>query len=131
MLEVRFRGDPPRLAPIDLPVRKILVTTGLPPVQWQKVEALGLSSWIEAVHIDDVQAAPRRGKRAVFAAILESAGVAPERVVVVGDRLESEIAAGAELGLRTVHIARWGCTADCPGHALPRGSQGARGRSLV
>lgn len=104
----------------DLPQRKILVTTGVPAVQLQKVEALGLGAWMDAVHVDDALAVPRRGKRAVFAAILEEEGFLAGEVVVVGDNLESEIAAGAALGLRTVHVARWGCSPECPAtHCMP------------
>lgn len=99
---------------VGLPQRKILVTTGIPAVQLQKVRALGLPAWIDGVHVDDAMAVPRRGKRAVFAAILEQERLAPGSVVVVGDNLESEIAAGAGLGLRTVHIARLGCSSSCP-----------------
>ncbi|MDP2957015.1 MAG: HAD family hydrolase [Longimicrobiales bacterium] len=107
-------------AVVQLPQRKILVTTGIPAVQLQKVQALGLRGWIAEVHIDDVMAVPRRGKRAVFEAILEQERLGPEGVVVVGDRLESEIAAGAALNLRTVHIARRGCSSGCPAtHCLP------------
>lgn len=111
---------PDVVAVVRLPQRKILVTTGIPAVQLQKVQALGLRGWIAEVHIDDVMAVPRRGKRAVFEAILEQERLAPEVVVVVGDRLESEIAAGAALSLRTVHIARRGCSSGCPAtHCLP------------
>lgn len=105
---------------IRLPQRKILVTTGVPAVQLQKVGALGLRAWIDDVHIDDALAVPRRGKRAVFEAILQADGIDPAGVLVVGDRLESEIAAGTALGLRTAHIARNGCSPACPAtHCLP------------
>ncbi len=103
-----------------LPQRKILVTTGVPAVQLQKVAALGLGAWMDAVHVDDALAVPRRGKRAVFAGILEEEGLSAGEVVVVGDNLESEIAAGAALGMRTVHVARWGCSPACPAtHCMP------------
>jgi FMN phosphatase YigB (HAD superfamily) len=105
---------------VELPLRKILVTTGVPAVQRQKVASTGLTAWVDEVHIDDVTVVPRRGKRALFAAILEQGLLGPDAVVVVGDRLESEIAAGAALGLRTAHIARRGCSPDCPAtHCLP------------
>jgi len=99
---------------VRLPQRKILVTTGVPAVQHQKIAALGLKSWLDAVHVDDALAVPRRGKKAVFAAILADGGFDAAEVVVVGDNLESEIAAGAALGIRTVHVARWGCAPGCP-----------------
>lgn len=105
---------------IRLPQRKILVTTGVPSVQLQKVAALRLDDWLDRVHIDDALAVPRRGKLAVFRAILAEERLAREQAVVVGDNLEFEIAAGAELGMRTVHIARWGCSPDCPAtHCMP------------
>ncbi len=99
---------------IHLSQRKILVTTGVRSVQAQKIDALGLRAWLEAVYVDDALAVPRRGKKALFRAILDERCLAPEEVVVVGDSLESEVAAGAELGMRTVHVARWGCTPQCP-----------------
>lgn len=78
---------------VRLPLRKILVTTGIPAVRLQKVAALGLNAWLDAVHVDDALAVPRRGKPAVFAAIL---------------------------GMRTVHVARWGCSSECPAtHCMP------------
>jgi FMN phosphatase YigB (HAD superfamily) len=105
---------------IPLPQKKILVTTGVPSVQLQKVAALGLDGWLDAVHVDDALAVPRRGKRAMFQAILTEERLAPDQTVVVGDNLESEIAAGAALGMRTVHVARWGCSPDCPAtHCMP------------
>lgn len=105
---------------VRLPQRKILVTTGVPAVQLQKVGALGLRAWIDDVHIDDALAVPRRGKRAVFEDILQADRIDPAEVLVVGDRLESEIAAGTALALRTAHIARNGCSPACPAtHCLP------------
>lgn len=101
-------------AVVALPQRKILVTTGVPPVQLQKVRALGFGAWLDGVWIDDALAVPRKGKEAVFREVLAEEGLAPGAVVVVGDRLESEIAAGATLKLRTVHIARTGCSPECP-----------------
>jgi putative hydrolase of the HAD superfamily len=99
---------------VRLPQRKILVTTGVPAVQLQKIAALGIGAWLDAVHVDDALAEPRRGKKAVFGAILKQEGLSAEEVVVVGDNLDSEIAAGAQLGMRTVHVARWGCAPGCP-----------------
>jgi len=105
---------------IRLPQRKILVTTGVPAVQLQKVAALGLGTWLDAVIVDDALAVPRLGKKAVFRSILEQEHLSPGEVVVVGDNLESEIAAGAALGMRTVHVARWGCSPECPAtHCMP------------
>jgi FMN phosphatase YigB (HAD superfamily) len=105
---------------IHLSQRKILVTTGVPSVQLQKIAALGLGAWLEAVHVDDALAAPRRGKQALFQAILDDERLSPGEVVVVGDSLPSEIAAGVALGMRTVHVARWGCTTGCPAtHCMP------------
>ena len=99
---------------VRLPQRKILVTTGVSAVQFQKIASLGIGAWLDAVHVDDALAVPRLGKKAVFRAILAEEGLPAEEVVVVGDNLESEIAAGAALGMRTVHVARWGCSPGCP-----------------
>ncbi len=99
---------------VRLPQRKILVTTGVPSVQSQKIAALGIGAWLHAVYVDDALAQPRRGKKAMFQDILTQEGLSAEEVVVVGDNLDSEIAAGAQLGMRTVHVARWGCSPECP-----------------
>lgn len=105
---------------VVLPQKKFLVTSGVPVVQMQKVRALGLDAWLDGIHVDDALAVPRRGKRSLFAEILERERLDPDAVAVVGDNLESEIEAGAALGLTTVHVARWGCSTDCPAtHCMP------------
>ncbi len=105
---------------VRLPPTKLLVTSGVPAMQLRKIRALDIEAWIHAVHVDDALAVPRKGKRAVFASILDQERVPPESVVVVGDSLESEIAAGVALGLRTVHVARRGCSPHCPAtHCMP------------
>ena len=101
-------------AVVALPQKKFLETSGVPTVQIRKVRSLGLDAWLDGIHVDDALAVPRPGKRAIFAGILEQQCLAPHDVAVVGDSLESEIAAGSALGLRTVHIARRGCSPDCP-----------------
>lgn len=73
----------------------------------------GLEAWIEAVRVDDVSARPRRGKRAVMEEALAEAGLAPAEVLVVGDLVEGEIAAGLALGAGTLHVARSSCP-GCP-----------------
>lgn len=105
---------------VGLPCRKVLVTTGVAGMQWQKIEATGIRAWLDGVHIDDVLAVPRVGKKGVFEVVLREYGGDPEGAVVVGDRLDSEIAAGNALGLRTIHVARNGCGPDCTAtHCVP------------
>lgn len=105
---------------VELPPRKVVVTTGIPAVQRQKFRSLGLHAWIDGLVVDDVMTVPRQGKRAAFAAVLDQEGIAPEHAMVVGDRLDSEIEAGAALRMRTVHVARSGCPGDCPAtHCMP------------
>ncbi len=98
---------------VKLPHLKILVTTGIPGIQQRKVRALGFESWLHAMYVDDVAAQTRRGKKALFELALATESLSPDKTLVVGDRLDSEIAAGLALGLRTVHVARAGCSGHC------------------
>lgn len=81
----------------------VLVTSGVPRTQKQKVDGLGLHFLHEIVYVD-VGGADL--KYQAFAQQLEKRGLKPHEAVVVGDRPDSEIMAGAQLGTFTVRIAR-------------------------
>jgi putative hydrolase of the HAD superfamily len=89
-------------------VKLLLVTSGFRTLQESKIEALGLRSRFDAVHVDAIDEADRKGKDGIFRDILERYGFEPERVLVVGDNPESEIEAGNRLGMATVQILRPG-----------------------
>ncbi|MEQ8331292.1 MAG: hypothetical protein RH859_12610 [Longimicrobiales bacterium] len=99
------------LEAVDTP--KVLVTTGVAAIQTQKVAACGILEWIDEVHVLDGTIPTSRSKRTAFANILDRHGGNPDSFLVVGDRAESEIAAGRSLGFATYHVAREGLAHAC------------------
>jgi FMN phosphatase YigB (HAD superfamily) len=91
-----------------LPVKLFLVTSGFRKLQDSKIDALGLKSNFEALYVDAIDEADRKGKEGLFREILDRYGLAPAGVLVVGDNPESEIEAGNRLGMPTVQILRPG-----------------------
>jgi FMN phosphatase YigB (HAD superfamily) len=87
-------------------VRSFVVSFGEPRVQHAKVQALGLEGhpMIERIFFADRD--KLLTKEAAFRQIQHEAGVPAEQVLIVGDRLMSEIRAGNELGMHTVRIRR-------------------------
>lgn len=92
----------------DLPVRRFLVTSGFRRLQESKIRALRLEGRFEEIRIDALDDPVRKGKRGIFAELLEAHGLEPGEVRVVGDNPDSEIAAGNSLGIPTVQILRPG-----------------------
>lgn len=98
----------------DLPVLKALgvptylVTSGFQRLQESKIRALGIRPWFTGVVIDAVDVPPHRGKKKIFEDILREGGYAAREVAAVGDNPLSELAAGRELGMRTVQTLRPG-----------------------
>lgn len=82
--------------------RKMLVTTGLKELQLAKVNALGIASDFEAIHIDDPRLQPRKHKIDIFQQILTETKKAPSDIWVVGDNPNSEIKAANALGMNTI-----------------------------
>ena len=82
--------------------RKILVTTGLRELQLAKVNALGITSDFEAIHIDDPRLNPRRHKIDIFQQILHETQKVPSEIWVIGDNPNSEIEAAKALGMHTI-----------------------------
>lgn len=96
-----------RLLP-SVPGEKFLVTSGFRRLQESKISALGIASEFREVHIDAIDKPDRMGKKRLFQDIVARHGFDTGKVFVVGDNPESEIAAGNELGFRTVQILRPG-----------------------
>lgn len=114
---LRGYGDLHVLA--GLPARLFLVTSGFRRLQESKIRALGIAHRFAAVHIDAIDEPGRKGKERIFAEILASDGLRPREVLVVGDRADSEIAAGNRLGIATVQILRPGVPrTDTAGHHI-------------
>ncbi len=72
--------------------RKFLVTYGDEKRQRRKIEVLGLEQYFDKIIIT------QGDKKEIFENILEEEGLKPQDVLVIGDREESEIKAGRELG---------------------------------
>jgi len=83
-----------------IPLKKFLVTTGFPNLQWSKVKELGIEADFDEIHIVDPEQSTQT-KKDVFSALLLKYGYKPEDVLVIGDDPESEIKAAAELGIDT------------------------------
>ena len=103
---MRGYGDLEELGRLD--VKRFLVTSGFRGLQESKIRALGVDRWMEESHVDAIDEGDRRFKRGWFEDIVERHGLRPEDVAVVGDSAASELAAGRELGMRTIQILRPG-----------------------
>lgn len=85
-----------------IPLRKILVTTGLRELQLAKITALGIESHFESIYIDDPRDEPRQHKVDIFRQILNDTRFLAENVWVIGDNPDSEIKAGKTLNMKTI-----------------------------
>ncbi len=106
-----------------LQVKKFLVTSGFRRLQESKIRALGLDRWMDKCHVDAIDESDRRFKRGWFEDIVARHGLRADEVAVVGDSPASELAAGRELGMRTVQILRKDVerTADVDAHVRDLG----------
>jgi FMN phosphatase YigB (HAD superfamily) len=80
----------------------VLLTSGHPATQRRKIEALG---FVEA--FDDVVLDPsvgRPGKEEALRRWLEASGLPAAAVLVVGDRVDGEIAAAVRLGMKALRV---------------------------
>ncbi|WP_052573897.1 HAD family hydrolase [Haloferula sp. BvORR071] len=93
----------------DLPAARFLVTTGFRRLQASKIAALGIAPLFTEIHIDAIDEPQHRlGKAGLMQQILTDHQLAPAEVLVIGDSAHSEIAAGNQLGIRTVQTLRPG-----------------------
>jgi len=91
----------------DLPVIKILVTTGYKRFQETKIEKLGIANLFDEVIIDALDyREKRKGKRRIFEELLVKNGWSKDEVLVVGDNPRSELGAAKSLGIKTVQTLR-------------------------
>jgi FMN phosphatase YigB (HAD superfamily) len=92
----------------EIDALRFLVTSGFRRLQESKIRALGIHHLFDEVWIDAIDDSNRKGKRQLFSDILEKYRLTPAQVLVVGDNPDSEIAAGNQLGIKTVQILRPG-----------------------
>ncbi len=118
---MRGYGDLEELSRLN--VKKFLVTSGFRRLQESKIRALGLNRWMDECHVDAIDESDRRFKRGWFEDIVGRYGLRTDEVAVVGDSPASELAAGRELGMRTVQILRKGVerTANVDAHVRTLG----------
>jgi FMN phosphatase YigB (HAD superfamily) len=96
----------------QLSLRRFLLTTGFRRLQESKVRELGLAPFFEAVHIDALDPPGPLGKRACLEQLLQEHALSASDVMVVGDRADDELAAGAALGMVVVQVLRPGVVPD-------------------
>lgn len=82
--------------------RTALITTGIPRTQRLKIERLGLDDAFDVVLLHDLDRGG--GKEALLRELLGERRLDPARVLVVGDRPSSEIAAARRLGCAALRI---------------------------
>ena len=99
-------GDLAALA--EIPAKLFLVTSGFRRLQESKIKALGITHLFTEIHIDAIDESRPIGKLQVFEAIMQTHRLTPLEVLVVGDNPDSEIAAGNQLGIKTIQILRPG-----------------------
>jgi HAD superfamily hydrolase (TIGR01549 family) len=104
----RMYGYPDLDALNELAARLFLVTSGFRRLQDSKIKALGFGPLFEAVYVDAIDEADRKGKQGIFKEILDTYALETSEVLVVGDNPDSEIEVGNRLGMRTVQILREG-----------------------
>lgn len=92
----------------NLPISKVLVTTGFKKLQLAKISALNLDDVFEEIHIDEIDSLTRVRKKDIFEHLMHSKKRELRDFIVIGDNPESEIKAGNELGLTTVQVAKLG-----------------------
>jgi FMN phosphatase YigB (HAD superfamily) len=88
---------------------KILVTSGYRNFQMSKIRKTGLAPLFDEIIMDAIDdPAAIRGKQKIFGEIAEKYGWKNSEVLVIGDRPDSELAAGKVLGMVTAQILRPG-----------------------
>lgn len=91
----------------DLPVNKILVTTGYKRFQETKIKKLGIAGLFDEIIIDQLDFKDnRKGKKRIFEELLENNNWQRNEVIVVGDNPMSELGAAKSLGISTVQTLR-------------------------
>ena len=77
-------------------------------MQESKIRALCIAPLFTTIYIDAIDQPGYRRKQKIFEEILHDYRPQPSQVLIVGDNHDSEIAAGARLGIRTVQTLRPG-----------------------
>lgn len=91
----------------NLSVKKILITTGYEKFQKTKIEKLDIANLFDEIIIDATDHRDqRKGKKKIFAELLEENGWRKDEVLVVGDNPASELGAAKSLSILTIQTLR-------------------------
>ena len=85
-----------------LNIIKVLVSTGLNHHQEEKIKVLQIGKYFDRIYIDEI--GEKKSKKDYFLECIKKFRLKPEEIIVVGDKIFSEIKAGNELGMITVRI---------------------------
>ena len=80
----------------------VLLSLGHPPAQRKKIESLGLAHAFDEILIEDLF--NRGGKEEALRGLLARTGLPAGSVLVVGDRVDAEIAVALRLGMRALRV---------------------------
>jgi len=87
-----------------------IITDGDPIKQWEKILRLEIDAYFDGVFISDSLGVKKPHPK-IFRKAVKKMGVEPERAVMVGDRLYSDIYGAKRVGMRTIWF-RYGKYAD-------------------
>ncbi len=85
----------------NIPIQKLLVTSGFTKLQRSKIEQLKIKEDFDKIFILDLSIS-NHSKKDVFIDIIEEYQFNIENILVIGDDLNSEIKAAQELGIKSI-----------------------------
>ena len=97
-----LRLFPDAKALLGVPLRKALLSRGERVLQRRKIRHLRIRAFFDDIHITPTF----QGKEDALRAILKRHGVRPRQALVIGDRIEEEIAAAKRVGIPCVLVRR-------------------------
>jgi len=109
-----FPGVPEMLQRLNQSYPLFLVTSGYEQTQARKVQALGIGPCFAEILYVPVN--ERQGKEQRFRYLQQKYAYAAAQMVVIGDRVSNEIAAGNRLGCPTIWIRHGECAHILPEH---------------
>lgn len=88
-----------------------LITNGAPDLQWKKINGGNLNQYFNYIAVSGEHGYAKPDKR-LFDIALRGLDSTPERAIIVGDRLKTDIKGGSDAGLTTIWINRNAGIAD-------------------
>jgi putative hydrolase of the HAD superfamily len=100
-----FPGVVPTLIELRQRFRLGVISNGLAIKQWEKLINLSLHHFFDVV-VTSEEVGCEKPSREIFEVAVRRLGVACEECVMVGDRIDTDIAGGKRAGMRTVWLRR-------------------------